>query len=771
LTASGGRRFGQVYKNRLATFLVLFLISFIVLVSRLACMQVAHGHYYEDIVERKRSRVEIYAGPRGAIYDRRGRVLARDMEVHDASFILPLLDPLVVVRPLVCGECGISPEQFDRHLGRAMEAARTGPAEQTLLQSITPRAARRLRYLSGEYPEKYGALVVRETEAGGETRFLLAADIEQLCRRHRTLEKAAGLLDIPLEDAAAEVDETEKEISGIANSYQRNYELYTPYPLARNITREQVEELEVRYRDYPGLIVTVRSQRVYPEGDLACHVLGYLRQLSPEEYKTLREQGRTIRRGFNELEDFDKIATNPFFMDDMVGATGVERVYDKVLQGKKGARLLVRDIRTPDCEVLSEVPPQPGFDLHLTLDAQVQRAAQDALAEAGLVGAVVVMDVGSGELIALASSPCFDPGTFRKDQETYQKHMEKPYPLLNRALCALAPGSGYKLVTAIAGLEENEITPNTHMYCRGYFKKPGEFRCWNRNGHGSISLSKAIEASCNVYFCGVGQRVGQEKLRKWALILGFGARTGIDLPGDSAGLIPSPAWKEGRVPPERRRVQRLQMEYDSLADEIAHREQIEKEQPLEDGTGLRQLEALREREKELKATLAREKEKMQLFETERAWVPGDTWNMAIGQGYVLVTPLQMARLTAAIANGGTLYRPHLAAAPGVDYAAGTLPVSARTLDAVREGMRAVVFGAQGTARSKELQKHKAAAKTGTAELGGEWNNGWIAGFAPYDRPRIAFAVVAERVKEHGGEAAGPIAARVLDAYFGEPGRR
>jgi penicillin-binding protein 2 len=193
---------------------------------------------------------------------------------------------------------------------------------------------------------------------------------------------------------------------------------------------------------------------------------------------------------------------------------------------------------------------------------------------------------------------------------------------------------------------------------------------------------------------------------------------------------------------------------------------MEKEEPSTDETALRQIETLKEQAKDLEMTLSRERKKLDLYESEPVWVPGDTWNMSIGQGYVLATPLQMARLVAAIANGGTLYRPHLVTVPGVDYSGRTLPVSRRTLETLRAGMRAVVFGRQGTARFKELQKHRAAAKTGTAELGGEWNNGWIVGFAPYDRPRVAFAVVAERVKEHGGEVAGPVAGKVLEAYFG-----
>jgi cell division protein FtsI/penicillin-binding protein 2 len=454
-----------VYKNRLAAFLVLFLLTFVVLAGRLACMQIVHHDYYEGEVERKRRRVEIYSGPRGTIHDRHGEVLAVDTQVFDASFILPNLDPLVVVRPLVCQVAHVSEEGFHERLELARLAGATeGRRVQTLLSEITPRVAKRLRYLSAKYPEKYGSLVVRESKLDGDTIFSLDVDLSELCRKEETLRRVTALLDTSCDEALKKASRISRKISEIKNSYQRRYELYMPYTLARNITREQVEELEVRFRDYPGIIVTTRTRRIHPHGDLACHVLGYLRQLSSEEYNKLKAQGRTIRRGFNELEDFENIKANPFFIDDMIGATGVERVYDKRLQGRKGARLLERDTRTLKCLVLSETAPKPGADLYLTLDAKVQRAAQDALSEAGLAGAAVVMDVQTGEVIALASVPGYHLDAFRRDSETFKKHLEKPYPLINRALSALAPGSGFKLVTAIAALEEGVITKHTHFY-------------------------------------------------------------------------------------------------------------------------------------------------------------------------------------------------------------------------------------------------------------------------------------------------------------------
>jgi penicillin-binding protein 2 len=760
------KEFLKMYKNRLAAFLVVFLLFFIVLTGRLACMQIVHREYYEGEVERKRRRVQIYSGPRGTIFDREGEVLATDRQVFDASFILPLLDPLAVVKPLMCQAMRLSEDEFDKRLEQArLAAVAEKRTVQTLVQKASSRAVKRLRYLSGKYPEKYGALIVRENRVNGYTAYSLDIDLTELCRKERTLREVTAFLEMPFEEAVDKVNSIERKIAGISNAYQRRYELYTPYPLARNITREQVEELEVRYRNYPGIVITARTRRVHPHGDLACHILGYLRQLNDNEYNQLKAQGRTIMRGFNELQDFEKIGANPFFIDDMLGATGIERVYDKYLQGRKGARLLERDTRAPESRALSEIPPEPGANLYLTIDAGVQRAAQDGLAEAGIAGAAVVMDVRSGEIVALASSPGYELDTFRENQDTFKKHLEKPYPLLNRALSAIAPGSGFKLVTAIAALEEGAITNRTHIYCRGYYKTPNAFRCWKRTGHGSIHLEMAIEGSCNVFFYNTGERLGQEKLRKWARILGFGRKTGIDLPGDSEGLIPSPDWKKSRLYASRSRLQRLEVEHENFIEVIKDIRRLSEKEHSQDNTAQEDLNLREERARQLKKDITRERKKLALYENEKAWLKGDTRNMAIGQGNVLATPLQMTRMVAAIANGGRLLRPHLTRKRGVSYVERSLPVSPAVLAIVRKGMHQVVFGRRGTARQEGLKKHNAAAKTGTAEIGGGLNNGWIIGFAPYDNPRIAFVVVAERTKLHGGDVAGPVAAEILDAYF------
>lgn len=227
--------------------------------------------------------------------------------------------------------------------------------------------------------------------------------------------------------------------------------------------------------------------------------------------------------------------------------------------------------------------------------------------------------------------------------------------------------------------------------------------------------------------------------------------------------MPSPNWKKERTSSARNRLLRLQSELAYTRDEIDDVKNIAED----DKDSAEHLKSLEERASQLEKDIAGETEKVELFKAETAWVPGDTRNMAIGQGNVLATALQMANLVAAIANGGELLQPHLVPDHSDDSLRRRLPVPAATLDVVRNAMRDVVFGRQGTARQKGLRKHRAAAKTGTAEIGGNLNNGWLVGFAPYEKPRVAFAVVAERTEFHGGDIAGPVAAKILDAYFGE----
>jgi len=232
--------------------------------------------------------------------------------------------------------------------------------------------------------------------------------------------------------------------------------------------------------------------------------------------------------------------------------------------------------------------------------------------------------------------------------------------------------------------------------------------------------------------------------------------------------VPSPEWKRERASSARSRLLQWQSELAYTRDEIEDVKRVtDGNGSEEDRDSEEHLKSLEERAAQLEQDIAEQIRRVELFEEEKAWVPGDTRNMAIGQGNVLATPLQMTNLVAAIANGGELLQPHLVADHSDDFLRRRLPLQSATLDVIRNAMREVVFGRQGTARQEGLRRHRAAAKTGTAEIGANLNNGWLIGFAPYDKPRIAFAVVAERTELHGGDIAGPVTAKILDAYFGK----
>ncbi len=445
---------------------------------------------------------------------------------------------------------------------------------------------------------------------------------------------------------------------------------------------------------FRGMDIVATPSRTYPLLTRASHVLGYV--------------GKS---------DLTAVAKKEFdyLLPDLEGRSGLEHRYDAELAGVAGRRILKVDASGFMSGVSQEMDPVPGRDLVLTLDARIQKMAEAALE--GERGAAVVIDPRSGEVLAMASSPSFDPNVFvmgvsRELWKTLNAD-DGDLPLLNRSISAVyPPGSLFKPVVAIAGLENNVWDPDALVACPGYYEL-GSFRirCWNASGHGTISLRKAIEQSCNCYFCTLGQKIGYEPIFHMAEAFGLGRRTGIELDGELGGLLPSAAWKKAQV--------------------------------------------------------------------SEAWRDGDTCNASIGQGFLGVTPLQMAVLCATIANGGHLYRPRLVRgvrAPEAPALGALLPElvrelnwSARTLAVVRGGMHDVVNAPGGTGKNARLEHVVVAAKTGTAEVGrkGEGHKHvWMMAFAPFDAPRIAVAMVVEEGVS-GGSTVGPKVGRLLDGIFSE----
>ncbi|MBQ9430959.1 MAG: penicillin-binding protein 2 [Kiritimatiellae bacterium] len=457
-----------------------------------------------------------------------------------------------------------------------------------------------------------------------------------------------------------------------------------PMPLLvwRNLSHETVARLAESPVNFAGADIHIQPERVYPYGSLAAHVLGYVRRDRPKPLP-----GDVVH----------------FYLPEQVGRSGLEAQYNELLTGSSGEKLIQVDSRGyKHDEIQGEKHVAPGHDLQLTLDLKIQRAVERALR--GWRGAGVVLDPRNGEVLALASAPSYDLNSFVPilSPSVWKKLSTSPdKPLLNRAVQGrYAPGSTFKPVTAISALMKG-YSPDAEYDCTGVFTLAGlHLRCWNTYGHGEISMRKALEQSCNCYFCNLGGIIGYNAIYDQAKKLGLGAATGIDLPNESPGLLPTDEWKQRRL-----------------------------------------------------------KDK---------WRTGDTCQLAIGQGMLLTTPLQMAVVTAALANRGTVYRPHLNLADP--------PVRVRSLDwptwkieLVRAGMLDVATF--GTGRRVQTGGLKIAAKTGTAEVdrgGRRRKNTWVTAFAPYDAPTAAVVMMVED-GESGGLTVAPMVHAVMAAIFGETG--
>jgi penicillin-binding protein 2 len=479
---------------------------------------------------------------------------------------------------------------------------------------------------------------------------------------------------------------------------------YQSILLKEDIGRDLLAAVETHKHDLPGITVQVKPVRNYIGGRLAAHLIGYLSEIGATELGS--DKYRANRAG------------------DFIGRVGIEKVCESFLKGERGGRQVEVNALGRVARVLNSVPAKPGDNVYLSIDEVLQTKAEAMLAEK--VGAVVAMAPQTGEILTLASSPAFDPNIFVTGMSSAQWNelsSNQARPLENKVVQAeYPPASVYKIVVAMAGLEEGVIDENTTFYCPGFFTFAGRpYRCWRKGGHGSISLVQALARSCDVYFYQVGLQLGVDRLAWYATACGLGEPTGIDLDHEASGLIPTATWKKRRF--------------------------------------------------------------------KEAWQKGETLSIAIGQGYNLVTPLQVLSLTAAIANGGDRMKPQIirtikSAEGEVVYQnkpvhLGRVPVSSATLDLVKKGLREVVGGAHGTAHAINLPGVEISGKTGTAQVVGRKDDqvrdddaleikdhAWFVAYAPSDRPRIAVAVIVEH-GEHGSSTAAPIAKEIIQVYLGQ----
>lgn len=484
-----------------------------------------------------------------------------------------------------------------------------------------------------------------------------------------------------------------------------------PVVVAEDVPREVVGFLREHAAEFPGVTVRTRYRRAYPHGSTAAHILGQVGEVSPEE---LESSHTNLRPG------------------DRVGKSGLERRYDEYLRGTDGYQAIEVDAAGIRKGERRGMPETPGRDLRTTLDLGLQRATERSLAENvaraartadgrdANAGAAVAIDVRNGEVLAMASHPTFDANIFvtpGKDREISWLYSEKnrKQPTFNRAIAgAYPPGSIYKPITAIAGMEEGLVAPDTVIQCPPYMKILGTvFRNHDSRHLGGMQLPAALEASCDTYFYELGLEFynhPESPLQDWSRKFGLGAPTGIDVSGEGEGLVPTPRWKR------------------------EHFEGWEKE-----------------------------------------WLPGDSVNLSIGQGNLTVTPLQMAVVYAALANGGVMRTPHLGRSihdpsgrEELKLDAGRprdLKLNPVDLTAVTEGLVRVNEGVNGTATAVWSGfPVPTAGKTGTAEKFGQSDLAWYCGFAPVEEPEIAACAFVDG-GGHGGSVAGPIVRDMFAQWF------
>jgi penicillin-binding protein 2 len=471
---------------------------------------------------------------------------------------------------------------------------------------------------------------------------------------------------------------------------------YMPFRLKEDIDWKTLVYIENHRFELPGVRIEVLPSRDYLFGDLASHLIGYLGEINERELQN--HSSKHYEGG------------------DQIGKMGLEKVYEPVLRGEKGRNYLEVDVRGFEQKQLKAQEPLPGNDLHLTIDLDLQYAAEQAMA--GKAGAVVALEVDSGRLLVLASSPTLDLEEFiggisvPEWQELLNNHL---HPLINKTIQGqYPPGSTYKIVTALAGLAEGKITPETVFYCSGSLSFGNRrYGCWKWAGHGAVNLQRALAESCDVYCYELGKELGVDTLAKYAHSLGLGKATGIELEHEKAGLIPTAAWKKSRY--------------------------------------------------------------------KVPWQDGETLSIAIGQGFNLTTPLQICRMTATLANGGILYRPQYIESirdPDGKLVRKALG-SEKMLALIRQGLIAAVNDPHGTGGAARLENVVVGGKTGTAQVVHleKYNSmpkdklpykyrdhAWFTCFAPAEKPEIAVTVLVEH-GGHGGSAAGPIARKVLERYF------
>ena len=509
---------------------------------------------------------------------------------------------------------------------------------------IIPLAAPR-----GKLYDRSGRLLVTNRVA-----FDVEIIYQEIKDKEKIINTLSRILDIEKALLAEKIKEAKKRPFG-------------PVAVKEDVEKDNAIRVEEVMLDLPGVIVTTRPLRKYNYGSALAHLTGYLGKINERELRKYKMYGYQVK--------------------DFVGKDGIERTYNDYLRGVRGGFQVEVDAKGRQARVLALKKPCPGKDLYLTIDIELQKFCDSLLGEKN--GVILAMDPKTGAIFALVSHASFDPNVFissKNFQEVSRLLNDSEFfPLVNRAISGTYPsGSIFKIVVASAALDSGAADEGKTFFCKGSFRLGDRsFGCWNEEGHGAQTIAQAVKNSCNVFFYQLGLFAGPDEMAKYAFKFGFGNATGVDLPGEAKGFVPTPAWKRRKL--------------------------------------------------------------------KEPWYKGGTANYAIGQGYFLATPIQVARLVAAIANGGELVSPFsVRKIEEVELRRAEnrkIGLKDTVPEFVKAAMRDVVNAPGGTgvyARSKEVV---ISGKTGTAENPGGKSHAWFAGFAPFEDPKFSIVVFIE----HGGK--------------------
>jgi len=516
-----------------------------------------------------------------------------------------------------------------------------------------------------------------------------------------------------------DVDQVVSRISRVLNlepkelksriTHQNSRRPFYPVVVKGDIPRTELAILETHKMDLPGMVIDAVPRRSYSYRSLAAHLLGYLGEIDDSELK--------------------KMSSHGYPLGAFIGKDGIERRWEAFLRGVDGGRQVEVDSVGREIGIYSSVSPRPGHNVVLTIDFEIQQTMEELLD--GKIGAAVALDPLSGRVLAMASSPSFNPDLFATGirEENWLNLLGTPFhPLQNKAIQGqYPPGSVFKIITAFAALEEGVITPEETLGCPGFYHFGSKtYRDWKKGGHGIVNLRRALIESCDVYFYQVALRLGINRIARYARQFGFGAVTEIEIGDEKPGLIPTIQWKKEKY--------------------------------------------------------------------GEPWYGGETLVSGIGQGAILVTPIQMASMISAIANGGTLYRPQVVLrvedvhGKVIDEYPSTvirhLSISEKNLDLIKEALRGVVDDSRGTGKAARIKGVPVFGKTGTAQVvklerSEEIKNeeevplryrdhAWFVAFAPEKDPVIAVAVLIQH-GGHGATAAAPVARKIIETTLRKRG--